>query len=97
MSYWVIAGVAGAVVVVSFLLLFRLPRSVLVPVVLLLGVAGLTFAVQWQKEEQRQAAIAAQNASYDKALATLEQRREQARTPTVAPAPVRRPNTPTGF
>jgi len=70
MSLLVIAAVVAGVVIAALLISSRRARPVLLPILLVAGVAALSFAVTWDKEQERRAREAA-NAANDRETATL--------------------------
>jgi uncharacterized membrane protein len=90
MWYIIVGGVVGIVLAVM-LVSSRRAQPVLLPVLLVLGIAGLTFIVQWQKEQDRVARQAAETARYDRDLATLARAPV---TPPVQPPAVVLPSSP---
>ena len=94
---YMIIGLGVGIVLAVLLVALRRAQPVLLPVLLVLGIAGLSFAVQWQKEREREARNAAETARYDRDVATLA--REPVAPPVQPPAivqpasPLQRPPT----
>jgi hypothetical protein len=90
MSQTMIIGLAVGVVLAVLLVVLRRAQPVLLPVVMVLGVAGLTFAVQWQKEQDRRAHAASDAALAERATAAVgrdEGFAAPGRPPVIVPLP----------
>ena len=89
MSLLVIIGILVGIVLGALLYLSRRAQPVLLPVLLVIGVAGLSFAVTWEKEQERRARETADAALYERATAAIT--RQEAAPAMQAPLPPTQP------
>jgi len=93
MSYYVIVGLAVGILLAVLIVSMRRAQSVLLPVLLVLGIAGLSFAVQWNKEQDRRAREATDmRGDYGREIAR-EEIAPPAQPPVIVPlaSPLERP------
>jgi uncharacterized membrane protein len=92
---YMIIGIVVGIVLAVLLVAARRAQPVLLPMLLVLGIAGLSFAVQWQKEHDRMARNAAEAERSDRDVATIarEPLAPPVQPPVVVPlsSPLQRP------
>ncbi|HZT89034.1 MAG TPA: hypothetical protein VFA12_13760 [Stellaceae bacterium] len=83
--WYIVVGIVAGIILAAVIAAARRAQPVLLPVLVVLGVAGLTVVVQWQKHQERVAREATERARYEHDAAALPRQPAQPVTADMPP------------